>query len=494
MPSQTNSDQFLGGESFVTGEMCTATRLNDHVKHARLTAGSITSQIAMWPSDVAPEDCINIWDASSDTLKQTEVQSLLTSGGPIITDLITKKDGPIVIVGNTRHTGTVTVSETLDVDGTSNFGNVIIHQDLSVEGYGSFTGSGALKIPVGTTGQRPYAPVIGMLRYNTTTTHTEVYNGASWEVTGGGNPFDASGGNFIIAPDPAGTTPITATFVSGDGSNVVVTKAGHTIYPGQVIEVTSSVAGYAGKWTVISTTTNTFTYLMYVNAAPNSGSLGYVKSGNYKCHIFTTDGSFVAGSISGRVQVLVVGGGGGGSNWGGGGGAVCHVQAYSLAAGSTTYVTIGQGGTPIGGGGQAGNGTASVFGTITSGGGLGGGQGGYQAGGASGIGSYNCPSNLGFMYAGGGAGESPQAVAGDGLYSAGVGVSSYITGIKTEYGGGGVRGPGGYASGWGNSTGRCMGGGYSGIDALPNSGGGGGGLSGSNGGSGIVIISYQYSI
>jgi hypothetical protein len=41
------------------------------------------------------------------------------------------------------------------------------------------TGTGALTLPVGTTVQRP-TPVLGMIRFNTTTSLTEIYNGTSW--------------------------------------------------------------------------------------------------------------------------------------------------------------------------------------------------------------------------------------------------------------------------------------------------------------------------
>jgi len=41
------------------------------------------------------------------------------------------------------------------------------------------TGTGALTLPVGTTAQRPTA-VIGMMRFNSTTGLTEIYNGTTW--------------------------------------------------------------------------------------------------------------------------------------------------------------------------------------------------------------------------------------------------------------------------------------------------------------------------
>lgn len=40
--------------------------------------------------------------------------------------------------------------------------------------------TGAMFLPVGTTTQRPAAPTIGMMRYNTTTGFVETYNGSVW--------------------------------------------------------------------------------------------------------------------------------------------------------------------------------------------------------------------------------------------------------------------------------------------------------------------------
>ena len=48
----------------------------------------------------------------------------------------------------------------------------------------------ALQIPVGTTAQRPTSPSAGDLRFNSTTTSAEIYNGTGFVAVGGG----ASGG------------------------------------------------------------------------------------------------------------------------------------------------------------------------------------------------------------------------------------------------------------------------------------------------------------
>lgn len=40
--------------------------------------------------------------------------------------------------------------------------------------------TGGLVLPSGTTAQRPASPATGMMRFNTTTSSVETYNGTSW--------------------------------------------------------------------------------------------------------------------------------------------------------------------------------------------------------------------------------------------------------------------------------------------------------------------------
>lgn len=50
----------------------------------------------------------------------------------------------------------------------------------------SMTGTGALKLPVGTTAQRPASPLEGMIRRNSETGEIEQYDGADWVAVGSG--------------------------------------------------------------------------------------------------------------------------------------------------------------------------------------------------------------------------------------------------------------------------------------------------------------------
>lgn len=458
---------------------------------------------------VTATDSICIYDQSAAVLKEATFGNILNSGLPVVASSLAGNAGSnldisaangqtISLSGNTSVTGTFSAS------GTSTLtGNVTASGTLTVAGNATFSSVGAMKIPTGTTAERPGTAVIGQLRYNSTTLGAEVYNGTTWEEVGGG-PFDATGGNKIIAPDAVATTPVTASFTSVDGESVVVTSAGHTVTPGQVVQIVTSVTGYSGDWTVVSANTNDFTFVMTTVAAPNSGSCTYKKAGNYKVHIFTSSGTFVAGTKASHVEVLVVGGGGGGSTnnpgGGGGGGAVVYSPYYNVNASQTITVTVGNGGAANT------NGAASVFGTITAGGGL---AGSGQVGGASGTGSIGATSNAGgsgsSLYGaggGGGAGKigangsnnsSTSASGGDG----GDGFGTSIQGIRAVYGGGGGGGSNGSSFNV-DGTGH-NGGGSSAVSAAANTGGGGGGrnwfsATTGTGGSGIVIVRYPYWI
>lgn len=56
---------------------------------------------------------------------------------------------------------------------------------LTASSDSTFSSTGALTISKGATGDRPGSPVSGMLRFNTTTTEFEGYNGTTWASVGG---------------------------------------------------------------------------------------------------------------------------------------------------------------------------------------------------------------------------------------------------------------------------------------------------------------------
>ena len=80
--------------------------------------------------------------------------------------------------------------------GTGSARKTLVNSDSSVDITGNqlFTSTGAIKIPVGTTAQQPTG-VQGYIRYNTTLSRFEGYNGTSWELFG---PDLLSGNNRLV--------------------------------------------------------------------------------------------------------------------------------------------------------------------------------------------------------------------------------------------------------------------------------------------------------
>jgi len=63
---------------------------------------------------------------------------------------------------------------------TATTNNAVLTFQQTGTGYYKFEGTGGIVIPYGLTPERPIAPEIGMLRYNTSDKRVEVYNGSQW--------------------------------------------------------------------------------------------------------------------------------------------------------------------------------------------------------------------------------------------------------------------------------------------------------------------------
>jgi len=71
----------------------------------------------------------------------------------------------------------IKVQGTTVIDDSRNATNL---NDLSVSGNVQLTGTGSLKVPSGTTAERPASPSVGELRYNTDESSFEQYDGTEW--------------------------------------------------------------------------------------------------------------------------------------------------------------------------------------------------------------------------------------------------------------------------------------------------------------------------
>jgi len=84
------------------------------------------------------------------------------------------------VTPNTGTFSTLTSTGTLSVTGAASFSTTV-----TVGGQLSLSSTGAAKLNVGTTVQRP-TPVTGMVRFNSTTNKFEGYNSSAWGALGGG--------------------------------------------------------------------------------------------------------------------------------------------------------------------------------------------------------------------------------------------------------------------------------------------------------------------
>ena len=268
---------------------------------------------------------------------------------------------------------------------------------------------------------------------------------------------------------------------------------------------------------------------LFIEATGGSVDAGQI-DGDYKYHIFNSDGNFIVSSPGTApdnvVEYLVIGAGGDSGPWSSGGGGA---GAYRTATG---HVVTGQDYTiQVGIGGSSSTNGRSIFDTITSGrggqgsgstallappdgDGSGGGRWGGSGtgpGGVSGAYGYDGGSqnNHNGGYPSGGGGGAGQAGYGNPNNSTsgagGNGVASSITGSSVTRAGGGGGGGNYYSQGGTAASGGSGGGGNGNSNGVgtvgaanTGSGGGGGSATASNGGneaiggSGVVILRYKF--
>ena len=94
-------------------------------------------------------------------------------------------------------------------------GATIAGTTLTMTGDGSFNGTGQVKVPAGTTGQRSGSPAAGMIRYNSTTGGFEGYTTA-WGSIGGG--ATGAGGDAVFQEN---SPTVTTSYTLSTGKNAM---------------------------------------------------------------------------------------------------------------------------------------------------------------------------------------------------------------------------------------------------------------------------------
>lgn len=111
---------------------------------------------------------------------------LTTSGGPITSAGTITLDGLLDVgYGGTGLTALGTGVQTALSQNVTGTGGMVLSVSPTIAGSAVFSGNQSVKLPVGTTGQRPL-PQIGMVRFNSTSSAYEGYNGSVWQTLGVG--------------------------------------------------------------------------------------------------------------------------------------------------------------------------------------------------------------------------------------------------------------------------------------------------------------------
>ena len=427
-------------------------------------------------------------------------------------------------------------------------------------------GSGASQTGFGRTGTVDWQT--GSIKTSTFT----AANGEGYFANTSGGAFTmnlpaGSAGNIVSVVDYTNTFSTYNLTISPNGSEKIGGTAGDSVLNTTGQSVTLVYVDGTEGWKNVQDSTSNAIGNPFLTA---TGGNTVTTCGNFKIHTFTSPGTFTVSAAASTaaentVGYMVVAGGGGGGpgSRSGGGGAggfregrnvpidnftasplVANAPTNAVTVTATAYpITVGAGGTA----GVCGNGSNSIFSSITS---TGGGRGlasptpnckanGGSGGGACGRdpqsgGTGNTPpvtpsqGNNGGTASG--AESSPDTFAGAGGGGAGAvgsnnpsatqagaggaGVSTSITAAAVTRAGGGGGGSGSSAlnagsGGAGGSGGGGAGGGGSGgaptrdgTNATANTGSGGGGNAytnsppgngtSGNGGSGIVVIRYKF--
>ena len=127
----------------------------------------------------------------------------------------------------TAAAGTLTGTELKSTVVTSSLTSVGTLTSLTTSGNILMTGTGAIDVASGTTGERPGSPSAGMFRFNSTTTEFEGYDGSAWGEIGGSTGTSGTADLLAIASS-SGTGGGSATFNGSAYRFKLVTKGTST--------------------------------------------------------------------------------------------------------------------------------------------------------------------------------------------------------------------------------------------------------------------------
>jgi hypothetical protein len=194
----TDGLPLVGGKLY-TYAAGTTTPLATYVDHTGTTTN--TNPVILDSNGQA-----NVWLPETTSFKyilKTAAETTLYTVDYVSIPLTTNSfASPPAIGTGTPNSATFT---TLNVTGAAIFEStadftepVTFDSDVDIAGKLTLSGTGAAKLNVGTTAQRPVSPVNGDIRYNSDLTRYEGYSGSAWGSLGGGATGGGADTIFIL--------------------------------------------------------------------------------------------------------------------------------------------------------------------------------------------------------------------------------------------------------------------------------------------------------
>jgi len=163
-----------------------------------------------------------------------------------VTDPVSAQDAATKnYVDTANSTQDTAIAAKLPLAGGTMTGNITFNAGQTIDGYVVETSAtGSAEIPAGTTLERDASPSAGYIRFNTTSTEFEGYNGTAWTSIGSGGGGGATGGGtdqWALEHD----NTITTSYTISTGKNVI--SAGPlTVNAGATITVPSG-----SNWVIV---------------------------------------------------------------------------------------------------------------------------------------------------------------------------------------------------------------------------------------------------
>jgi hypothetical protein len=262
------ADTTIEGDLTITGDLHAD---GDITIGGNITLGNQTSDtidfVAGIASDIIPRVDNNVsLGTPSLSWKDLYAYNLFLGNIKIDTNTITTRSGNANLVLTANGSGSVSIEQLNITDYTiSSNTNSDITLEPNGTGIVNISSTQSIKLPAGTTSERPVTPLAGMIRFNTDYNHYEGYDGSYWVALDG--VYDVDRNTYITAELTPGANDNTIRFVA-DGTPVAdLNSTRFNIAELQVDSIN-----------INDNTISTTTSATDLNLSPNSG--GHVVIGN----------------------------------------------------------------------------------------------------------------------------------------------------------------------------------------------------------------------